>query len=184
MTDLDIMKHAKGYIDKMANGINPLTDNPIDENDFINNVRISRCLFYVSGVLDKVIENGGQVVKQKAVKKSDFKLTKEQLSKYEFPPFPVSLSEIASRYNALCDDPSMKKFAYRDLSQILIDDGVLEEYTAPSGRKTKRQTEKGLSLGIYNEDRVNPSGATYTATLYGMEAQTYIFNLLSGLWAE
>lgn len=26
MTELELMKHAKGYLDKLANGINPLDD--------------------------------------------------------------------------------------------------------------------------------------------------------------
>ena len=34
---------------------------PDNEDDVINNVRISRCLFYVSDVLRQVIENGGVI---------------------------------------------------------------------------------------------------------------------------
>ena len=58
-TELEILIHAKGYLDKLANGINPLTDEPLPETDVVNQVRISRCLFYVSGVLRQVIEQGG-----------------------------------------------------------------------------------------------------------------------------
>ena len=61
MTELEIMQRAKMYVDKLANGINPLTDQPAPEGDTVNQVRISRCLFYVSDVLRRVIENGGQV---------------------------------------------------------------------------------------------------------------------------
>ena len=43
--DLELLKHAKSYIEKMANGINPLTGEKIPNNELINNVRISRCLF-------------------------------------------------------------------------------------------------------------------------------------------
>lgn len=46
MTELEIMQHAKGYLDKLAKGIDPLTDQEVPEDDVINNVRISRCLFY------------------------------------------------------------------------------------------------------------------------------------------
>lgn len=46
--DLNLLEHAKNYIDKMANGINPLTNENVSESDLINNVKISRCLFYVS----------------------------------------------------------------------------------------------------------------------------------------
>ena len=67
-TELEIMTHAKHYIDQMANGVNPLTGEPANESDIINNVRISRCLFYVSDVLRQVIEKGG-LQKKAAVKK-------------------------------------------------------------------------------------------------------------------
>ena len=51
MTDFEIMQRAKMYIDKMTNGINPITEQYVRDEDMINNVRISRCLFYVSDVL-------------------------------------------------------------------------------------------------------------------------------------
>lgn len=68
MTNLEVMKRAKTYMDKLANGINPLDDTTLSENDIVNNVRISRCLFYVSDVLRQVIENGGNVSKKKTPK--------------------------------------------------------------------------------------------------------------------
>ena len=61
MTELEKMQRAKMYIDKLANGVDPLTDAEITSDSTLNNVRISRCLFYVSEVLGKVIDNGGEV---------------------------------------------------------------------------------------------------------------------------
>ena len=69
MTELEIMQHAKDYLDKLAKGIDPLTGREVPEGEIINNVRISRCLFYVSDVLRQVIENGG--IQVKAVKESE-----------------------------------------------------------------------------------------------------------------
>ena len=66
-TELDTMKHAKEYIDKLANGIDPFTDNPVPDDDIVNNVKLSRCFFYISGILEKVIENGGEVSPVKTV---------------------------------------------------------------------------------------------------------------------
>lgn len=65
MTELETIQHAKNYIDKLAQGINPLTNQPVPEEELINNVRISRCFFFVSDVLRRVLENGG--VSTKAV---------------------------------------------------------------------------------------------------------------------
>ena len=51
MTELEKIQRAKMYIDKMANGINPITDEQTVDDDTLNNVRVSRCLFYVSDIL-------------------------------------------------------------------------------------------------------------------------------------
>ena len=66
-TELDTIKHAKEYIDKLANGIDPFTDKPVPDDDIVNNVKLSRCFFYISGILDKVIENGGEVTAEMTV---------------------------------------------------------------------------------------------------------------------
>ena len=56
---------AKSYLDKLANGINPITNELASENDTINNIHISRCLFYV---LRNLIENNNNPQKRKTVK--------------------------------------------------------------------------------------------------------------------
>ena len=59
MTELEKIAYAKSYIEKLANGINPLTNQEVPDSDIINNVKISRCLFYVSDLLRQVVENKG-----------------------------------------------------------------------------------------------------------------------------
>ena len=44
MTELEKIEYAKSFIDKLANGINPLDDSPIPDNDIANNVRLCRLL--------------------------------------------------------------------------------------------------------------------------------------------
>ena len=59
MTELEKIAYARTFMEKLANGINPLDDTPIPEGDIANNVRLSRCFFFVSDVLKKVCDNGG-----------------------------------------------------------------------------------------------------------------------------
>jgi hypothetical protein len=59
MTELEKMQRAKLYIDKLAGGIDPLTDAEVPGDSVLNNVRLSRCFYYVSDILRQVIENGG-----------------------------------------------------------------------------------------------------------------------------
>ena len=58
MTEVEKIQYAKSFIDKMANGINPLDNTPIPEGELLNHVRISRCLFYVSELLEQMATSG------------------------------------------------------------------------------------------------------------------------------
>lgn len=53
MTEQEKLQRAKDCIDSLANGLNPLDGTPVPEQDIVNNVKISRCLFFVSNVLRK-----------------------------------------------------------------------------------------------------------------------------------
>ena len=58
MTEVEKIAYTRMYIEKLANGINPLTDQAVPDTDLINNVRISRCLFYVSDLLRQLEDQG------------------------------------------------------------------------------------------------------------------------------
>ena len=74
MTDLEVMQRAKKYMDRLAQGIDPITGNEMPEDSLLNNVRLARCFFYVSGILQQVIDNG-RTVGNKQQKKNSFVVT-------------------------------------------------------------------------------------------------------------
>lgn len=53
MEEREKLAAAKKYLDDLANGVDPLTGRILPEDSGVNNVRVSRCLFYVSSVLGK-----------------------------------------------------------------------------------------------------------------------------------
>ena len=180
MTELEIMLHAKEYIDKMANGIDPLTGECVPDGDLINNVRISRCLFYVSGVLEKVIANGGQV-QAKKVKKEPFAIKSEMRESIPVSDIPLTVTEIARCVDGFAMNENMKTFASRAISTFLTETGFLEVITIPGTGRTKRvPTQQGLDLGIYTEAR-NGMNGPYTAVLYSAAAQKFILDNLEAI---
>ena len=48
------VKVATEWINKLANGINLIDGSVLPDNDIVNNIHISRCLFFVADLLDKV----------------------------------------------------------------------------------------------------------------------------------
>lgn len=101
----ELLKHANNYIEKMANGINPLTDKKCNDNDMINNVRISRCLFYVSKVLDDVIKNNN---KKRTSGSIPFYMDNDTIKGYRITDEKLSISKVASRINELKTNDNMK----------------------------------------------------------------------------
>ena len=173
MTDLEITKRAKEYIDKMANGIDPITGEQIPTADALNNVRISRCLFFVSDILRQVIENGGVIGKKAKTTKQPFSVSHNELSGFAYSSTPIHVSEIAKRINALTDDQSMARLKPVSITSFLIDSGFLVQVDRGDGHNTKIPTEAGKNLGISIEERIGQNGE-YHVTVYNKEAQQFI----------
>ena len=68
MTELEMIDRARMYVQKLANGVNPTDGSEVPDGDVVNDVRISRCLFFVADVLRQVLENGGAAPAPKAEK--------------------------------------------------------------------------------------------------------------------
>lgn len=184
MTELDIMQHAKDYLDKLARGIDPLTDLEVSELDVVRKARISRCLTYVSDVLRRVIENGGiQVRAVKNSEKAPFALPLEARARYPFGDWPATVSVIAQRLNELTDQNTMQRLKTTSITWFLLQAGLLFEEIGPSGNKNKRPTEAGWKLGISTAERSGQNG-TYTAVVYDQEAQRFILDNLDAIIAR
>ncbi len=181
MTELEKIKYAKSFIDKLANGVNPLDDSSIPDEDIVNHVRISRCFFYVSDILQQVIDNGGTspTVSQKT-KKEKFKLSEDVLSNLPISEEPLTIKEIANLLNRYIDQESMQKISPATINKWLLKLGFLEiTYTANEKRK-KIPTDQGLQIGIFAENRSNIYGP-YTVVLFTASAQQFIYDNLDAL---
>ena len=181
MTELEIMQRAKVYIDQLANGINPIDGTCVADSDVINNVRISRCLFYVSDILKRVIDNGGSIGKKK-VAKGPFFLSSEAVNGFRFSKAPITVSEIVKRINSLADSERCCQLKLTSVTTWLIEIGALEVITTADGKNTKLPTERGTELGILTEKRMGQRGE-YTVVVYNIEAQRFIIDNIEAIIA-
>ncbi|MGN0657742.1 MAG: hypothetical protein ACI4KR_13220 [Ruminiclostridium sp.] len=174
MTELDKMKRAQMYIQKMAEGINPLTDETVGDNDLVNNVRISRCLYYVSDILKQVIANNGIVGGKSG--SGPFFITDEQRAL--LAPFeqPVFAKDIVERINEITAENRCKKFAARWITEYFVSLGMIEE-----GYSGKAATESGKEFGIITESRISMRGGEYAVNKYTPDAQRFIFDNLDAI---
>lgn len=168
--DLKVLAQAKNYIDDLAHGINPLTQEMIPDSDIVNNVKISQCLFYVRDCLEELLKE-----KQKSVKLLPFTIGESKLRDFQYSMEAITLSEIINRINMLKDE-LCEKLKYKVFSEWLISIGVLE-VLIENGKKVKRPTNLGKSIGIVTEQRYSFSSNTYyIMVLFEKTAQEFIID--------
>ena len=179
MTELEKIAYAKSFIDKLANGINPLDDLPLSETDVASNARLSKCFFYVSDILRQVIENGGTTPLKKK-RKIAFSITQEQLLHFSYSETPISITEIVKKINELIDVETMQQLSYRQFVVWLMSINALSERPTESGKTQKYPTELGMQLGISLETRNGISGE-YHVVVYNKKAQMFILDNISAI---
>ena len=180
MTELEKIVFAKSYIEKLANGVNPLTDQVVSDMDVINNVRISRCLFYVSDLLRQILDNDGISHKKSRIPKKPFYLGHEARKGFRYSKMPIPVSEITRRINELISDEDMTKLNYKHILNWLFEIGALHFVSDDEGKMTRQPISTGLHLGIHIEKRLGARG-TYHVIVYDEIGQQFILDHLDDI---
>lgn len=178
MTELEIMQRAKMYMDKLAQGIDPITDRELPADTVLNDLRLARCFFYVSNVLGKAIDNGG--IAGKSPKKMTFAITPQQLASVQISREPVRITQLIDAISNAINNPQMKRLQVTVITDWLLEKGFLTKETGTDGKAQRVPTPDGWLLGIYTEVRQGQSGE-YKAVLYNQEAQRFILDHLSDM---
>ena len=173
MTELETMQRAKMYLDKLAQGIDPISDREMPEDSVLNNVRLARCFFYVSGILQKAIDNGGAVVS--AANKPGFFITPQQLAGISLPDYAMRISEFAELLLAAADNPNIKRPSPTAITNWLLEKGFLEKVQGADGKQRRVPTEAGRQIGLYTEVRQGQYGE-YLAVYYSPDAQRFLLD--------
>ena len=176
MTELETLELARMYMEKLANGINPIDGSIIPDEDIVNNVRLSRCFFYVADVLRQVIDNGG-VAKQKKTKKLPFDLPVARREAFCFSKEPITVSEIVKRINELISQDGMVRFTTTMLTEWLLSVDLLNAELNADGKLVKRPTAQGEAIGILVENRIGTNGQ-YSVVVYTEDAQHFVLDNL------
>ena len=179
MTELETLQRAKMYIDKMAKGIDPLTDMEIPEDSVLNQVRISRCLYYVSDVLGRVIANDGHVGPKPQQILREFSITPEILAMVPISQEPVRVTQLVQTIADTINDAGMRKLKTTVITDWLMNIGFLVKHDLPDGKTIRVPTPEGNRIGIFLQSRQGQYGE-YNAVYYSPEAQRFVLdNLLS-----
>ena len=172
MTELETMQRAKMYLDKLAQGIDPISGAEVPEDSVLNNVRLARCFFYVSGVLQQVIDHGGSVGASHK-QKLPFTITPQQTSQVAIPDHGLRITEFIELLSAAVNNPAMKRPGSTVITNWLVERQLLKKITGLNGKQRRVPTELGLQLGLYTESHQGQYGA-YETVLYSPDAQRFL----------
>lgn len=175
MTELETMQRAKIYIDKLAQGIDPITNREVPEDSALNNVRLARCFFYVSDVLGQVIANGG-VVGHKS-KQLDFAITPEQLAGVAVRDYPIRITEFAEALSEAVKDPHMKRLNTTRITDWLLSRGFMTKVLGADGKSHRVPTARGMQMGMSTRTRQARDGE-YQAVYYDKNMQRFLLDHL------
>lgn len=181
MTELEIMQRAKMYMDKLAQGIDPITDREVPEDSVLNNVRLARCFFYVSGVLQQVIDRGGSV-ERLAKNQPGIVITPQLLEQLHPTDRAVRISEFIGMLMEASGDPNGKRPGPTIFSNWLMEKGLMAKVMGENGKQQRLPTEAGKQVGIYSESYQGVNG-TYVGVFYSPEAQQFLIDHLQDIFA-
>lgn len=174
MTELETVQRAKMYMDQLAQGIDPISGQELPEDSTLNTVRLARCFFYVSGVLEQVIRNGGHVG---TVQKAEFSITPEQLAKVSVSAHPIRITDFSNALMQVVDSNTIKKLNATRITNWLMEKGFLAKEPTSDGKSRRVPTAAGRNLDMTTQLRQSPDGE-YLAIYYDANAQRFLLDHL------
>lgn len=180
MTDLERIHTTKLYLDKLANGEDPINGEDLPEDTVLNNVYLCRAFAYASSILGEVIKNGGVVSKKNENRTRPFAITEEQRSKIKLSEEPVAVTSITHRIEAVLDR-DVKKIIPFKITEWLEREGLLERvFIEESGRFERVATHAGEVIGIETKDG-EYNGIPIKKNFYNLNAQAFIIANLEAI---
>ena len=180
MTELEKLQRARMYMDKLANGADPISGAELPKDSVLNNVRLARCFFYVSDVLRQVIDNGGTGKPAKRPGRPAFQLSDEIVRNVPFSKQPVHISEFVKTINDLADTGNAKRLTAAVITGWLLEKGFLELHEYPGGKRSRLPTKQGEYIGLSTEVRTGQYGE-YRSVLYNEDAQHFVLDNLPAM---
>ena len=173
MIDMKKLETAILYLQRIAEGNNPVNNMPADDDTVLNNPNVIRCMYFVKEVLEEVRRNNGYIGKKaKRSDKPDFPM--EVLTAFAYRE-DKSISKLVGQINEAVDDAVYRKLTYKPILQWLRLNGFLiEEFRQEFNKTVTLPTEKGSQIGIRAERRNSLRGEDYMLVIYGKQAQEYI----------
>ena len=179
MTEMENIRQAKQYMEKLAMGIDPVSNQEIPDDSVLNQLCLARCFFFMSDLLGQVIANGGVVDKSGKV---PFAVDSITMSKISVSENPVRITQFVDMINAAVANPQMKKLNTSLITDWLLEKGFMEKQVDANGKSHRVPTFNGMQIGMSTQTRHGTYGE-YQAVYYNTRAQQFILDHLADMVA-
>ncbi len=170
--DMEKLEKALIYVDRIADGKNPVNNVPAENDDVMNNPNVIRCMFFVKEVLTALKNNGGVIGRSSGVKKKDFPL--ESLESFQYVE-TKTITRLTEQLNAAINGNEFKKLSYKVITDWLKKNGYLIETDDNQlGKKVTLTTEKGQAVGITHSLQTSMRGNAYYRVEYDKSGQEFV----------
>ena len=167
------------YVERIADGCNPVNNTPLDNDDILNNPNIIRCMYFIKDVLEEVRNNGG-MVGGKNGKEPTLPFPIEILDHFTYVE-DKSITHVLNQIYEPTAYMNVKKVSVVKVTAALKEDGyLLDEPNPETGKTRKVPSAKGKELGIYLVER-EYNGRMYESVTYNKNAQEYVVELIRKL---
>lgn len=170
------------YVERIAEGHNPVNNMPLENDDVLNNPNIIRCMYFIKDVLEEVRRNDG-IIGGKSNKEPTLPFPTEILDKFTYAE-DKSITHVLNQIYEPIADMNVKKISVTKVTAALKEEGyLLDEPNPETGKTRKVPSIRGRELGIYIVER-EYNGRMYESVTYNRNAQEYVANLIRRLAGE
>lgn len=180
--DMEKLNMALMYVDRIADGKDPINNIPAKDDATMNNPDIIRCMFFIKEALTILKNNNGVIDRTSAVKKKDFPI--ESLTSFVYDE-KKTITRLTEQLNSVVNEAEYKKLSYKTITDWLKINGYLQEKKDDQlGKKVTVSTEKGQAIGITHSLQTSMSGVTYYRIEYDRSGQEFIIQMLPEMLAN
>ncbi len=147
----------------------------LTDDTLLNDIGISRCLFFVNDIFKKVLDNNG-ISRRRGSSRPYFEYDEELIKTVYISPYPISLSEITRNVRAVFKGV---RLSYYMVARLLSAKGILIDN--PTGMKAKKvASPEAAEIGIWTE-LVRGYRGEYYKTVYDKQGQRYVLKCLKDI---
>lgn len=179
--DMKTLETAIIYVKRIADGKNPVNNQPMPEDSVLNEPNVIRCMFFVRDVLEGVRANEGKVGDSNEGKQRRRQRIKEfpveVLSQFVYRE-DKGISKLIDQIYEPVADQNYRKISGKTINERLMASGYLTEvYNEELKKNVKVPTEKGTAIGL-RAQRIDYQNNSYISIYYNKNAQEFLIKNL------